>query len=426
MRLIKGAVRPSRDRLHWRLGRRWCGFWVAVALLISVSAPVVALAAETTSAEDLIGGKPVSTAEVLAEEAPSVDMAAGILMTEDGVVLWERNADSERAMASTTKIMTALLTVENVELSDVVTITIEAAEVGESSIPMTAGDTMTVETLLEATLVHSANNAAFALAEYVGGDTVKFVEMMNERAEELGLTHTHFTNPHGLDQEGHYTSAHDLATLARIALDNETFAQIVGVDMVRIGSYNYENTNELIGSYEGATGVKTGYTDDAGYCVVASAERNGIGLVAVVLGATSDSERFSEAEELLDWGFQHYATAHLVTAETTAALVPVDNYLDMTVAAVVATDVALPIFDLGEAITLVTDLPDAVEAPLDAGEELGTLSVMQGSRVLTTVPLVAASDVNKPDAWSAVKIWLTRLWRGVFGGQVEAAAVPLM
>lgn len=410
-----------------RTARAWCSAWLALLLL--AGAPSLALAQEaatSTVVPDVIGGVSVSENAAFAAAVPEVEIPSGILMTSTGLVLWERDADSERAMASTTKMMTALVAIENAEMSDVVTITIAAAKIGESGIPLAAGSTMTVQELLEATLVHSANNAAFALAEYVGGDSVKFVKMMNERAEELGLTHTHFTNPHGLDQEGHYTSARDLAALARAAMANEQFAALAGTDSVTIRSKTYENTNALIGSYEGATGVKTGFTGDAGYCVVASAQRNGIALVAVVLGAESEAERFDDAEALLDWGFEHYAIARLVTAESTAALVPVSNYLDQTVAAVVSETVAMPVFDLGGAITIDVTVPEEVAAPVQAGDQLGTLTVMQGTTVLAEVPLVASASVQKPDAGMAMKIWFTRLWRGVFGGTVQANAVAVM
>jgi len=416
----------SLTRLR-RAARAWCSAWLA--LLLFTGGPSLAFAEEnatSTVVPDAIGGVSVSDNTALAAAVPDVEMPSGILMTSAGFVLWERDADSERAMASTTKMMTALIAIENAQMSDVVTITIAAAKIGESAIPLAAGDTVTVEELLEATLVHSANNAAFALAEYVGGDSVAFVKMMNARAAELGLTHTHFTNPHGLDQEGHHTSARDLAILARTAMANERFAALAGTDSVTIRSQTYENTNTLIGSYEGATGVKTGFTGDAGYCVVASAQRNGVGLLAVVLGAETEAERFDDAESLLDWGFEHYATARLVTVESTAALVPVSNYLDQTVAAVVAETVAIPVFDLGGTITTDVNVPEEVAAPVQAGDQLGTLTVMQGTTVLAEVPLVAAAAIEKPDTVTAMKIWFTRLWRGVFGGTVQANAVAVM
>lgn len=377
-----------------------------------------------------VGGVPIETDAALSAAAPDVAMSAGVLRTADGRTLWERDADVERAMASTTKIMTALVVLDAADLNDAVTVSPRAAAVGESEAGLVAGETYTVEQLLEAMLVHSGNDAAFALAEHVGGDMSGFVALMNTRAAELGLAHTAYTNPHGLDEPGHHTSAADLATLSTIAMADQRFAEIVRMQRVEVttGSrpVTFETSNKLLGTYEGATGVKTGWTDDAGYCLVASAERGGISFVAVVLGASSEDDRFVQAEQLLDWGFTHYRETQVASAETTAALVPVTDWLDRTVTAVVAEDAAVPVFDLdGEVVSRVDMLPE-VDAPVVAGQRLGTLTVVQGQRLLAQVPVVAAVDVPAPDAWEAAGIWLTRFWRTVFGGTLQATAVSVM
>jgi len=406
-------------RLHSR--HRHAAFLLVFSLAAALLAPGTSLALN-----ERIGGRPITESSALAEAAPSVTVPAGILVTSDGTVLWERDADTERAMASTTKIMTALVAIETSDLTDVATISLQASLVAESSIPVKAGDTFTVAELVDATVVHSANNAAFALAEYAGGNVLRFVELMNDKAEALGLTHTHYANPHGLDEDRHYTCARDLATLARAAMANERFRAVAGLDTVSIKGEEYDNTNDLIGRYEGATGIKTGFTDDAGYCLVASAERDGVSIIAVVLGAESMRERFAQTEALLDWGFEHYRHTRLVSAETTVALVPVDEYLDRTVAAIVPAEVAKPLFDLSGPVTTRLEVLQRVDAPVAAGDTLGTLTVMQGGTTIAEVPVVAALDVEDPSLLESVKTWFVRLWRGVFGGTLRAAPVTMM
>lgn len=401
----------------------------AVMIAVIALAATVAFPVHGTAVER-IGGIVIEEDATLAGAAPGVAMPAGVLRTGDGRTLWDREADAERAMASTTKIMTALVVLDAADPMDVVTVSSRAASVGESEAGLVAGQSYTVQRLLEAMLVHSGNDAATALAEHVGGDVDGFVALMNEKAAELGLTHTAYTNPHGLDEPGHHTSAADLATLSTLAMADPRFASIVGMERVDVTTGTkvtaFETSNKLIGSYEGATGVKTGWTNDAGYCLVASARRGAISFVAVVLGTSSEDERFDQAEELLDWGFAHYAETQVASAETTAAMVPVTDWLDRTVTAVVAEDAIVPVFDLdGEVVSRVDMLPE-VDAPVEAGQRLGTLTVVQGERLLAQVPVVAADDVPAPDVWEAAGIWFTRLWRTVFGGELQAPAVPVM
>jgi len=400
------------------------------ALVTTALAAMLALGPASAYADESIGGLPVDGSSELSEAAPRVQMPSGILRTMDGRTLWERDADTERAMASTTKIMTALVVLDHAEPSERVTVSASAAGVGEAEVDLVAGQTLTVGELLEAMLVRSANDAAFALAEHVAGSVDGFVGLMNKKASELGLVHTSFANPHGLDAPNHYTTAADLATLGTIAMADPRFAEVVGKSDVMVpgagGMKRYESSNKLLGSYEGATGIKTGWTGKAGYCLVASALRDDVGFVAVVLGTDSEDARFDDARDLLDWGFQHYSMVPVATAETTAALVPVADYLDRTVTAKVGDTAVVPVFDLDGDITSRVDMVPEVGAPVAAGQRLGTLSVVQGQRLLAQVPIVAASAVPEPDTWEGVTIWFTRAWRSVFGGSMQATAVPLM
>ncbi len=379
---------------------------------------------------DFLGTQTVSSEAAGSDLSPEVTMPAGIIRTRDGRTLWSRGADDERAMASTTKIMTALVVLDHAEPEEIVTVSARAAGVGEAEVDLVPGQKLSVGELLEATLVRSANDAAFALAEHVGGSVEGFVDMMNQKAADLGLVHSSFANPHGLDAPGHYTSAADLATLAGIAMADSRFAEIVSQESVSVTGANglkkYENSNKLLRTYEGADGVKTGWTNKAGYCVVASAVRDEIGFVVVVLGTKGENERFDEARTLLDWGFEHYRSVRVASADTTAALVPVADYLDESVVAVVAEDASAPVFDLDGDITSKIDFVGSVEAPVQAGQRLGTLTVTQGERLLAQVPLVASASVESPDLWSRVKIWFTRVWRSVFGGSLQAQPVSLL
>lgn len=401
-----------------------------VRVLVAASLAFGALGLAPALAQDRIGGVAIEDRADLAKAVPGVAMPAGILRTAEGRTLWERDATEVRAMASTTKIMTALVVLEHAKLDETVVVSPAAAAVGEAGIDLVAGEQMTVRQLLEAMLICSANDAAYALAEHVGGTVDAFVGMMNDKAKEMGLKNTAFANPHGLDAPGHHTTAADLAAMAAKAMADPTFASIVSkpsVTVTRAGvSKTYESSNMLIGTYDGAIGVKTGWTNEAGFCVVASARRGGITLVAVVLGASSEDDRFAQARALLDWGFTHYKPTQVASAEATAALVPVTDYLDRSVPAVVAADASLPVFDLqGDVRARVDVLPD-VAAPIAKGQRLGTYSVVQGSTLLAQVPIIAAADVPAPEGWDRVSIFFTRLWRSIVGGQRLAPAVDVM
>lgn len=439
-RAIIGAVpynRPDRVEMPCERSdaapvryRVVCLTLLAMIASCLVLPPLEAMSEAYAAPGDIIGSQTVSVDATGPDISPLVSMPAGILRTRDGRTLWSRVADDERAMASTTKIMTALVVLDHAAPDEVVTVSSRAAGVGEAEVDLVAGQEITVGELLEATLVRSANDAAFALAEHVGGTVEGFVDMMNQKAADLGLVHSSFANPHGLDAPGHYTSAADLATLAGVAMADPRFAEIVSLESVDVlgsnGVKRYDNSNKLLGTYEGADGVKTGWTNKAGYCVVASASRDEIGLVAVVLGTEDENERFEEARTLLDWGFEHYRTVEVASAETTAAYIPVTDYLDRTVAAVVAEDAVVPVFDLDGDITSKIDFQSSVDAPVEAGQRLGTLTVTQGERLLAQVPLVADVGVERPGLWSRVKIWSTRVWRGVFGGSLQATPVSLL
>lgn len=370
---------------------------------------------------DIIGDYTVANAPAkVAAGAPRVSMKAGVLVTRDGRVLWARKPDEQRAMASTTKIMTAVVVLEHASLDATVPVSSKAARVGESVAGLKTGDVFTVRTLLEGMLVKSGNDAAEALAVYVGGSESGFVDLMNAEAKKLGLDNTHFMNPHGLDEKGHYTSARDLSVLARYAMQNKEFRRIVGmpsVDLDGVGpDPELETSNLLLGTYPGANGIKTGWTNDAGYCLVASASRRDNELYAVVLGTQSEQARFDQAAALLDWGFEHYATRYVASAEETIGIVPVSDYLDVTVPAIVEKSVKMPVFDVDGEVTETAELYPGIKAPVAKGDRVGTLILKQGDRLLAQVPLVSGADMKRPGIFERIWIGIVRGWRKVTGG----------
>ena len=239
---------------------------------------------------------------------PSVSAKSSVLLASDGRILYEKNPYQRLPMASTTKIMTCIVSLENASLTDTVKITRESVGVEGSSVYLKEGETLTVEELLYALMLSSANDAAVSLAIHVGKSEENFVSLMNRKAKEIGLSNTHFENPHGLDHENHYTTAYDLARLMAYALKNESFCRISSTVNIEIqgvcGVSRYlVNHNRLLRSYTGMLGGKTGYTKKSGRCLVTAARQNGLTLIAVTLSAPDD---WNDHKKLFDYGFSYY------------------------------------------------------------------------------------------------------------------------
>ncbi len=329
---------------------------------------------------------------------------AAILVDEDsGTVLYEKNADEQRPIASITKVMTLLLTFQALEegkihLDDVVPVSEHAYSMGGSQIWLEPGEQMTLNDMLKAICVSSANDAAVAVAEFVGGSEPAFVQMMNDRVAELGMTSTHFENACGLDQEGHLSSARDVAIMSREMLLHHTEVRdycSIWTDTLRDGATQLVNTNKLLKSYSGITGLKTGTTSKAGVCISASAERNGLRLIAVVLGSASGKERFEAATTLLDYGFANYEN---VTAE-----LPADAPQELPVTRGTSDAVALQYENpqkclvpkgQGEQLHVEVELPQTLQAPVAAGTPVGTVHWKSGETDLQTFSITAAQDVE--------------------------------
>ena len=333
-----------------------------------------------------------------------VPCAAAVLIDEDsGTVLYEKNADERRPVASITKVMTLLLTFEalqagKISLTDIVPVSEHAYHMGGSQIWLEPGEQLTLQEMLKAICISSANDAAVAVAEFVAGSEPAFVERMNARAAELGMTATHFANACGLDEEGHLSSARDVAVMSREMLLHHPEVRdycTVWMDTLRGGKTQLVNTNKLLKSYPGITGLKTGTTGKAGVCITASAERDGLRLIAVVLGAASGKERFEAAKTLLDYGFAHYDSAEVTLPDDAPEELPVQRGTAETT----ALDYAAPerlLVPKGEGSDLQTKilLPDALQAPVQQGSPVGNWQLLRGETVLQELPICAAQDVQ--------------------------------
>ena len=327
--------------------------------------------------------------------------AACVLELETGRVLFEQNARARLPMASTTKVMTALLAIENGDLSAPVTCSANAFGVPGTSIYLAEGETLTLEQMLYGLMLASGNDAAVAIAEHIGGSVPQFVQRMNARAAELGAANTHFANPNGLPDDTHVTTAYDLARIARAAMGNDTFRKIVSTQRAEIPwagrSYNrhLKNKNRLLESYPGATGVKTGYTKAAGRCLVSSAKRDGMELIAVILKGKTSPDRFADAQTLLNYGFASYALKTVIPDEPLPP-VPVTLGTQATVQPVLGEEnqLLLEKAKTGELSQSVT-LESSVQAPVAVGDRLGTLTVTFGEEVLVELPLLAGEEVPR-------------------------------
>ena len=324
-----------------------------------------------------------------------------------GTILYESNAREALAPASVTKIMTMLLIMEAVDsgkitMEDMVTASEAAASKGGSQIYLKVGETMSVSDMLKSIAVSSANDCACAMAEYIAGSESAFVDLMNSRARELGMNDTHFVNCTGLDDSPeaaeHKTSAHDIALMSRQLLKYHPKIKdftTIWMDTVRGGTFGLSNTNKLIRFYSGATGLKTGFTSGAGYCLSATAEREGLELIAVVMGCTTSQERTAACKAMLDYGFANFAMiAPDLTEHNT--LVAVKLGKEQTVAAQLGGETAM-LMDKGKknAVTTEVVLAESVTAPVAQGQKLGTMTIKAGEEILGEVPLVAGQSVER-------------------------------
>lgn len=401
-----------------------------VALMLVCALPKAALA--TTSGTDRIGSLTATERGCAIKQVPNVTCTYGILTDADGNVLWSRQPDAQTAMASITKVMTAILVLEDSSLTPqtMVTIGADAAATGESEVGLVAGTQVSVNDLLQGLLVHSGNDCAVALADAVSGSSDAFVAQMNAKAQELGMTSTKFATPSGLDENvDHHSTASDLVLMCRYAMSNETFRSIVAMTKCTVSNgqqqVSFDSTNELFGMLDGVEGIKTGYTSKAGNCLASAAVQNGLELYCVVLGCPTEKDRFTDSQTLLNWGFAHYKQMTLATAGTDAAEVALTDWIDRTVTAEIPQDVQASVFDFDGAVDQVVNIKD-VSGDVKKGQVLGNVQWKQGDHVIATSSIVAAEDAKAPAWYEAFSIALRRGWAHVFGGQTQAESQSLL
>jgi serine-type D-Ala-D-Ala carboxypeptidase (penicillin-binding protein 5/6) len=364
------ATHPAIDSIRWRSVRRF-----ALVLLLAATA----LTWPTWGS---------------AASPPAVKAKAVVVGDSSGTVLYELHADQRLAMASITKIMTALVTLERTRPAQHVRIK-EAPSIGESTFHLRSGERLRVRDLLTAALVQSANDAAYALAAYVGHGKVKaFVRLMNERAAELGLNDTHYARPDGLDARGHYSTALDTLKLAREAMRKRLFRKIVRMKGGVVAGRRLYVWNDLLRLYPGTIGIKTGHTDRAGWSEVAAAKREGLTLYAVLLGSPSRTRRNRDLAALLDWGFDQYGRVRLISrghTYATAAIPFSDARLPL-----VAARGSSAVVKLARPLVERVSAPEEVDLPVARGQPVGEIRIYDGERVVATRPLVAAVAADEP------------------------------
>lgn len=360
-------------------------------LLVLALVPCVFVSAETPSPQNDI----------------DIDAPCAILMERSsGTIIYEKDAYSHRAPASVTKIMTMLLVAEaiasgQISTDDMVSASAKAASMGGSQIWLEEGECMSVGEMLKCVTVVSANDCCVALAEHLAGSEDAFVERMNRRAQELGLEDTHFVCCSGLsDSDEHYSCAHDLAIISRELLKHDFIKDYttIWMDTIRNGEFTLSNTNKLIYHYDGATGLKTGFTSKAMHCLAASAQRDGVEYIAVVLGCGSSASRFQSATTLLNYAFANYK---LVSPESLAVLPPVMVEMGSAdcIGAVLESGCSILVPKTDENIRCLPLLPEKLQAPVEQGSYIGSLQVYCGESLMAELPILAGESSHRLTMW---------------------------
>lgn len=451
-----------RSRLHFA-GCHALSFAAAISLFLLLCSPSSAFADVRNS--DAVSGLTVQQRGLAAASCPNIVANHAIVVSDDGTVYFERDADTQVQIASVTKTMSAIVALENGDLKNTtITVSKNAASIGESSAMLQAGDTMDLESALKAMMICSGNDAATAIAESMGAQVKQnlneagdpnvpddpfqaFVYAMNKKAKNLGMTDSLFANPHGLDFDSYdadmHCSARDVATMAAEAMKNETFRSIVStesatIQVQRSGSsadVSLSSTDVLLGEYEGACGIKTGYTDKAGECFAGAVERNGKTLYAIVLDSSTESQRFVDAKTLDEWVYSNTIDYPLVHSSEKASYqdskgntvtVPVvanvshTGWLDKTFKATLKDpDATVNVFTLDGNISQEITY-DSVSGDVVPGQKVGTVTFYQHNEVVAQQDLVAAESCSAPNLIEGVGIWWERLLKGFSGEQTQA------
>lgn len=361
---------------------------------------------------------PVFSVDVNAVTEETITAPSAVLMeTSSGKILFEKNPHEQRPCASITKVMTMLLVCEAIDngklsLDDTITASAHAASMGGSDIWLEEGETMSANDMIKATVVASANDAAVALAEHLCGSEEVFVQKMNEKANQLGMKDTVFKNCNGLDEDGHITSAYDVAVMSRELMKHEMIFDYTSIwlDNLRDGKTQIVNTNKLLKTYKGITGLKTGTTNDAGCCMTASATREDMSLVAVVLGCNSGKERFSDAAALLDYGFANFSVTQLKAPDDLPKTIKVENGMQKNIG--IGCDINSSIVldkNSGSKIVSKIDLPESIEAPVASGQKLGTVTYSLDGKAVKSFEITALQDAEKISFASVFSVLLNSI-----------------
>lgn len=349
--------------------------------------------------------------EVYNGEIPDINARSSIVIDfESGRVLYEKNAYQKRPMASTTKIMTAIIALENGDLDDIVTISRNAASIWGSTIDLTVGEQVSLRELMYGLLMRSGNDAAIAIAEYIGGSEDSFLKMMNDKAKEIGAQNTNFTSPHGLDGTGHYSTAYDMAIISRYALNIPIFNEIVKTKSIQVGKRYMSNTNEMLTGYSGADGIKTGYTGKAGRCLITSATRDSRRFISVALFCDSRNLRALSSKKILDYAFESYYP-HEIIKNGYFGEIPVYKGYEKSIPVLINKSITMPL-TCYEAENLYTkiSLPNIVKAPIESGEILGTISIYLNDEILCETTIKAEKTIKQKKMLEymldVIKVWL--------------------
>lgn len=364
----------------------------------------------------LLGGLNVFSKELSEIESRSV-----ILVEQSsGTVLYEKNADAKCAIASVTKVMTALLLMEeidkgNIKYDDLITTSENAEEMGGSQVYLEVGEQMTVDDMLKGLMVASGNDVAVAIGEHISGDLPKFIDLMNKRAKELGMTNTNFENPNGLPDDNHYSTARDVAIMSRELVEKHPDIikySTIWMDTLRNGEFELANTNKLVARYDWITGLKTGFTTEAGHCLSATGTKDKMSLVSVVLGGPTSEVRFSEAKLLFDYGFDNYVFKEKINKGDHLADVPVIKGKKESIAGVAKNDYAVidKKNEKGDITKEVELIPD-IKAPVEAGQKLGIMRIKKGDSIMGEIDVVAKEGVKHRNIFDVIKLYFQK-WMG--------------
>lgn len=447
----------SSKEISFSVVRILLAFFISFGLVCTVSPEAFA----DVRKADVVLGETVDSRGLSVAQCPAVEAEYAIVVSGDGTVYFERNATSPAPIASITKIMTAIVAMENASPDIMISVGPRAAAVGESSATLQEGEVLSFTDALKGLMISSGNDASVALAETIGGlmsggaaqdeDAERvFVDAMNAKAAEVGLIDTYFANPHGLDGEGYGTEQHscalDVATMAKYAMQFDTFRSIVGTYQDSITAIRSDgttrqilltSTNDLLTYYEGAAGIKTGFTDLAGYCFAGINSRNGQDLYTVVLNCYDTDVRFNDTQILSDWYYEHTVAYNLAHSDRVTAMqyngetadVPVvaevahSEWIDKTIKATLPDPFqTVDIFDLNGNVNQTVEY-DVVTGNVEVGDKLGTITFKQRNDELLTVDLISCEEVAAPDFFEGIGIWWDRLFKGFSGESTVAENV---